>query len=252
MAAHLEPEILLVDEVLSVGDVQFQRKCLGKMEDVAQQGRTILFVSHNISAIENLCTKAVLLKKGHVAMVGETERVIEHYMEDAQTIARQVPLRERTDRQGNRRVRLVDFFATDPAGIRQKILRPGSDYCFNMVCEFAPGLLELPNVVAAILLTDHRNENVWHVRSSFTNENMRLKGPQTTIQCTIRDFNLAEGLYHTTLFLSYNDSEVLDLITHATEVMVEGGDYFGTGSKGMPTHCRILTRAAWREIPCVS
>jgi len=252
VAAHLEPEILLVDEVLSVGDVQFQRKCLGKMEDVAQQGRTILFVSHNISAIENLCTKAVLLKKGHVAMVGETERVIEHYMEDAQTIARQVPLRDRTDRQGNRRVRLVDFFATDPAGVRQKILRPGGDYCFNMVCEFAPGLLELTNVVAAIMLSDHRNENVWHVRTNFTNENLRLRGPQATIQCTVRDFNVAEGLYHTTLFLSYNDSEVLDLISHATEVLVEGGDYFGTGSKGMPTHCRILTRAAWREIPCVS
>jgi len=252
VAAHLEPEILLVDEVLAVGDAAFQKKCMGKMSEVAKTGRTILFVSHNMSAIENLCSSVVLLKSGCVAMVDETERVIEHYVDEAQSITREVALCDRTDRKGNQRVRVVECFITDLTGARQNALRSGGDYRFNMVCEFAPGLQELPNIVAAIMLTDHRNESVLHVRTSFTNDNLRLSGPRATIQCTVRDFNLAEGFYHTTLFLSYGESEVLDFINEATEVMVVGGDYFGTGSKGMPTHCRILTRASWQGIPCVS
>src|SRR2546426_9141127 len=64
VAAHLEPEILVVDEVLAVGDVEFQKKCLGKMQDVAGHGRTVLFVSHNVAAIENLCTRAIRLEAG--------------------------------------------------------------------------------------------------------------------------------------------------------------------------------------------
>ena len=80
VAAHLEPEILIVDEVLAVGDAEFQKKCIGKMESITSEGRTILFVSHNMSAIKNLCTRAVLLKEGKVASIGSTEKVIDDYM----------------------------------------------------------------------------------------------------------------------------------------------------------------------------
>src|SRR5213075_1253153 len=66
VAAHLEPEILLVDEVLAVGDAEFQRKCLGRMSDVAREGRTILFVSHNMNAIQRLCSRCLLLEHGHL------------------------------------------------------------------------------------------------------------------------------------------------------------------------------------------
>ena len=80
VAAHLEPEILLVDEVLAVGDVAFQKKCLGKMGDVAKQGRTVLFVSHNMSAIQQLCQRCVLLDKGVVSMDGDTRSVVSSYL----------------------------------------------------------------------------------------------------------------------------------------------------------------------------
>ena len=80
VAAHLEPEILLVDEVLAVGDAQFQKKCLGKMADVAQAGRTVLFVSHNMGAIHHLCPRSILLEQGRIAMVGATAEVIRHYL----------------------------------------------------------------------------------------------------------------------------------------------------------------------------
>jgi len=80
VAAHLEPEILLVDEVLAVGDAAFQKKCLGKMGEVAQEGRTVLFVSHNMGAISNLCRSALCLEDGRLADIGETESVIAGYV----------------------------------------------------------------------------------------------------------------------------------------------------------------------------
>jgi lipopolysaccharide transport system ATP-binding protein len=80
VAAHLEPEILIVDEVLAVGDAEFQRKCLGKMGDVAQEGRTILFVSHNMSAILRLTERCLVLDRGHIAMQGPTAEAVDFYM----------------------------------------------------------------------------------------------------------------------------------------------------------------------------
>ena len=80
VAAHLDPEILLVDEVLAVGDVQFQKKCLGKMKDVSKGGRTVLFVSHNMSAIRNLCKRTILLENGKILLDSETKEVIPYYL----------------------------------------------------------------------------------------------------------------------------------------------------------------------------
>ena len=80
VAAHLEPEILIVDEVLAVGDVEFQKKCIGKMKDVAGAGRTVLFVSHNMEAVKNLCSRALLLEHGSIVSEGSPTQVIETYL----------------------------------------------------------------------------------------------------------------------------------------------------------------------------
>jgi ABC-type polysaccharide/polyol phosphate transport system ATPase subunit len=80
IAAHLEPEILIVDEVLAVGDAQFQKKCLGKMKDVSERGRTVLYVSHNMKTVEALCDRTVLLEQGRIAKVGPTSEVTQYYL----------------------------------------------------------------------------------------------------------------------------------------------------------------------------
>jgi lipopolysaccharide transport system ATP-binding protein len=82
VAAHLEPEILIVDEVLAVGDAQFQKKCLGKMEDVGKEGRTILFVSHNMGAVRSLCHRGIVLDGGMIRFIGDAERAIAEYSSD--------------------------------------------------------------------------------------------------------------------------------------------------------------------------
>ncbi len=86
VAAHLEPEILVVDEVLAVGDSAFQRKCLGKMGDVARGGRTVFFVSHNMPAVQMLCTSAILLAGGHLSAAGETDAIVNRYLADGKEI----------------------------------------------------------------------------------------------------------------------------------------------------------------------
>ncbi len=86
VAAHLEPEILVVDEVLAVGDYQFQQKCLGKMGDISHGGRTVLFVSHQLSMIKALCRKCILLDQGRLIMFGDTDEVIEEYLNQKQTL----------------------------------------------------------------------------------------------------------------------------------------------------------------------
>ena len=106
VAAHLEPEVLIVDEVLAVGDAEFQKKCLGKMEDVAKSGRTVLFVSHNMAAIESLCTRGIVLKSGVVQFEGTQSEAIARYAELTH-VSTDNDLLTRSDRMGNGDVRVT-------------------------------------------------------------------------------------------------------------------------------------------------
>jgi len=107
VAAHLEPEILVVDEVLAVGDARFQKKCLGKMDEVAQAGRTILFVSHNLTAISRLCRRAIWIDGGRISRAGDSDEVIKAYLSEETS---QVPERQWAfpgDAPGDDRIRLI-------------------------------------------------------------------------------------------------------------------------------------------------
>jgi lipopolysaccharide transport system ATP-binding protein len=106
VAAHLEPEILLVDEVLAVGDMDFQRKCLGKMDDVAQAGRTVVFVSHNMGLLQTLCERGIFLQKGAVFTDGTITEAVDAYLQTLEQ-AKTQDLSTRTDRKGQGKVRLV-------------------------------------------------------------------------------------------------------------------------------------------------
>ena len=106
VAAHLEPDILVVDEVLAVGDVEFQKKCFGKMEDVAREGRTVLLVSHNMPSIINLCQRAILLNAGKVVTDGPAAKVVEHYLSTARSVGGEVVWPDPARAPGNDIVRL--------------------------------------------------------------------------------------------------------------------------------------------------
>lgn len=116
VAAHLEPEILVVDEVLAVGDAAFQKKCLGKMGDVAREGRTVLFVSHNMGAVRNLCQNGVVLKNGEVVFSGETHSAVDFYMQgDADKASGRIVITDRDRAPGASRE--VEFVAVEMPGV---------------------------------------------------------------------------------------------------------------------------------------
>ena len=113
VAAHLEPEILIVDEVLAVGDIAFQRKCLGKMENVAQEGRTVLFVSHNMAAIQALCSRGILFDRGAIADQGDVQEVVLRYLRSLEVDA-DSSLAGRARRAGAGKVRLTEIQVLSP------------------------------------------------------------------------------------------------------------------------------------------
>ncbi|MGZ0169345.1 MAG: ABC transporter ATP-binding protein [Planctomycetales bacterium] len=121
VAAHLEPEILVIDEVLAVGDMAFQRKCLGKMSDVASGGRTILFVSHNMNAVERLCTRAVVLENGNVSFDGSTQDAIAAYASNSRSYSNELPPAETREGNGAARVTSIKCPAAVASGLSFEI-----------------------------------------------------------------------------------------------------------------------------------
>ena len=107
VAAHLEPEILLVDEVLAVGDAEFQAKCLGKMDEVSKGGRTVLFISHNMAAVKSLCSRCARIQNGALTDIGNTEIVVDRYLADIMQLTHHKEVAERQDRTGNGAVRIT-------------------------------------------------------------------------------------------------------------------------------------------------
>jgi len=116
VAAHLEPDILIVDEVLAVGDAAFQRKCLGKMDEAAHEGRTVLFVSHNMQAMKALCDRAIYLDDGRVKLIDDARIVVNRYLEDVSTLTAERVWDDPATRPGDRHVQLVAVRVLDKNG----------------------------------------------------------------------------------------------------------------------------------------
>lgn len=244
VAAHLEPEILIVDEVLAVGDAQFQKKCLGKMEDVGKQGRTVLFVSHQMSAIESLCTRGILLESGKLCLDGTSVQAVGVYLEKAYSIGQVMPLWQRTDRSGSGRVRASSFRILNGEGIQESSLKSGEDYYFEIGYSNNTGI-SLKDVIVSLDIFDEKGVRVLLLRSNFTQSNITVNSDKGCIYCEMNNLLLANGLYRFSIFLSHADTEILDYIEDAASVTVDGGDFFGTGSSGLPSHCKILSKAGW-------
>lgn len=140
VAAHLEPEILLVDEVLAVGDVAFQRKCLGKMDDVAKAGRTVVFVSHNMGLLQQLCERGIFLQQGAIHTDGTITEAVDAYLQTLEQVKSQ-DLSKRTDRKGVGQARLVNAEVTANGNGPSSILKTGHPARFVFgVNAFVPGI----------------------------------------------------------------------------------------------------------------
>lgn len=131
VAAHLEPEVLIIDEVLAVGDAEFQKKCLGKMQSVSQVGRTVLFVSHNMQAVQSLCNKGLFLENGRVKATGTTEEVINQYLSVYRTGGSKLSWDDLESAPGNANIRLAKAYVFCPDRVDDELLYVDDDLIFE-------------------------------------------------------------------------------------------------------------------------
>jgi len=217
VAAHLEPDILVVDEVLAVGDAEFQKKCLGKMNDATQQnGRTIIFVSHNLQAIGNLCSKAMWLKNGSIVANGYVKEVATRYLQTLQTKSWSKKFDNLNEAPGNDRIRisgveLIPQFADEDAvfDIRTPIVVKFSFK--NMV----PATL----LSTSLLLFTSSGECIFDIPSNNININDEL----IYGECLIPGNFLNDGAYYFTLYFAENKSQ--ELFTYHECLTFEIADY---------------------------
>jgi len=147
VAAHLEPEVLFVDEVLAVGDYKFQRKCLEKMGQVSQEGRTVLFVSHNMASVARLCSRSILLEKGRLVMEGSTPDVIEKYIGLRETIGAEVTWENPLEAPGDSVVRLKSVRILSEHSVPSSKLDISKDFFIELAYQnFIEGAKLLPRI----------------------------------------------------------------------------------------------------------
>jgi len=226
VAAHLDPEILIVDEVLAVGDAEFQKKCLGKMGDVAHKGRTVLFVSHNMVAIQQLCQRALLLYKGKLNFSGPTGEVVSKYIQSV-SIDKTSDLSERKDRQGNQLIKFTSVTMHDAKGNLITQVLSGQDISFRFHYESET---EKTNNKMLVAFNVKNNQgylitNINSVDSGQSKLNIFRRG---YFECRWPKFNLRSGSYECTLFCSVQ-GEIVDWIESAFVINVDDGDYYKTG-----------------------
>ena len=248
VAAHLEPEILIVDEVLAVGDAEFQKKCLGKMGSVAREGRTVIFVSHNMAAVSNLCRRGLVLEQGRVAYAGTQAEAVARYLTSCRTPER--TLRDRTDRAGSGEVRVVAVEVRDPAGRALDVAASGQDVDICLRYEASPGF-HSPKVIAGLCVKTQFDAPVFLQHNRLTRDDWGALPPRGAFVCRVPRLPLPPAAYRITYSLML-DGEYLDAMEDACELTVTDGDFFGSGEVPPATHGCCLVDASWRLEPDAS
>ncbi|MEO6454498.1 MAG: ABC transporter ATP-binding protein [Ginsengibacter sp.] len=227
VAAHLEPEILIVDEVLAVGDAEFQKKALGKMKDVStNEGRTVLFVSHNMAAIQNLCTRAMMLESGKLLFSGQVNDTITYYLKSA--VQREhTALLERKDRIGNGAILFTGFELKNSLNEGVNFFQTGGDFMMNIL--FNNNVEVIKELKIALGINNYLGDRILHLSNEMTNHVFRnITGKQGIIKITLPKLPLKHGRYAITLF-STVDGNIADWIQDAFYIDVEHGDFYKNG-----------------------
>jgi lipopolysaccharide transport system ATP-binding protein len=246
VAAHLEPEILLIDEVLAVGDVSFQKKCLGKMGEVAKTGRTILFVSHNIAAIENLCEKCLLLQNGAVVQQGPTKPVIAHYLRKVlEPVSEAGGLAETTARSGSGVVMFTGFHLEDVHGHRLPAVQSGSDVVLAFQVHNRAGR-PLRCVDVGFTVHDSTGSQLLSILySSYQNREFELSQARGCVRCHIAKLPLAAGRYRIGARLTAGKAEADSPKDSVGWLDVVEGDFYESGRRGFGARAPLLLKGEW-------
>ncbi len=247
VAAHLRPEILLVDEVLAVGDNEFQKKCLGKMGDVAKEGRTVIFVSHNMGAIETLCRKGILLENGMIKEIGDVHSVVANYS--------QLNLKQEEDpflncsRSGNGKIRITGFHLEDADG--NMVTHAVSGLPVVFVIRYKSNGEPCKSVSVGISVHQSNDANIFMYYSNFSDVLFSDLPETGEFRCLIPECNLAPGNFLVRFRIIDHGIEV-DWPKVAVPISVHMGDFYRTGTfdgRLLEFNPPILVRGEWSTRP---
>ncbi len=244
VAAHLDAELLMIDEVLAVGDASFQAKCLGKIGEVAGSGRTVLFVSHNAATVESLCKRGIVLRSGRVAFDGTQSEALRFYAEQNSVIG--VSMRERADRVGSGEIRVVEVEFRNRSGRVVQTVNSGDDLSVWLHFE-NPHEVQFPQLNARINVHTQLGVPVFTQSNQLVGKGFGKLPARGAFVCKIPRLPVPASTYRVTFQIStsYRQAEMIDSVEDATELTVETGDFFGTGMVPALPSGTSLVPAQW-------
>lgn len=235
VAAHLEPEILLIDEVLAVGDAEFQKKCMGKMEEVSKEhGRTILFVSHQLNAVMKLCSKAIWLEKGAIAFSGTVDETIENYNQS---------LQQQTSQSNYRNEKPGDQSYFLSAEMLTPIIETGENVIVR-ICTSEN--YRNRTMVININIYNEMGEFISHILNeddAFSTENVK----KNNLLVTLKKVNLSPGRYSLSFWAGLDMMHGLDKMENALTFEIKEQQIFTKRVAPFPRHAKTIIQSVWQE-----
>jgi lipopolysaccharide transport system ATP-binding protein len=192
VAAHLDPDILIVDEVLAVGDARFQKKSLGRMKEAAKDGRTVIFVSHNLESVSSLCNKGVYLRDGKVVDIGKTEDVISSYM---RSVEGNLPDNDFSRRNGPGGLSLKKVWLTNVQNRVVTSITSGTPITINLNVKVDERYQKSSHIAVGIGIDDVRGRRITTLYTPWTGDEISAKGPNLKVQCKVPYLPFAAGTY---------------------------------------------------------
>jgi lipopolysaccharide transport system ATP-binding protein len=243
VAAHVEPEILVVDEVLAVGDAAFQKKCLGKMKDVSSHGRTILFVSHNLAALSSICASGILLERGRLVLSARMNEVLAAYVGSLEDGRRGTSMGLRSDRVGNGKVRISDMRIVSAEQAGPELTEAAGDLVIEL--EYVTsGSEPCRNVSVAVGVHGPLDEPLFHLSTTTCAQDFECIPRRGVFVCRVPNSPLASGRYPVNVFVSVK-GEIADWIQNAGAIDATPRDPFGTGRVPPADQGHLYVRHDW-------
>lgn len=242
VAAHLKPEILIVDEVLAVGDIAFQQKCLGKMDDVAKEGRTVLFVSHSMNSIHALCKRVLLIDEGRLIKDGPCEDVVDTYQklacwEEDESVA----LIDRTDRGGTGEAIVTDVVFRDTDLHPIEVLKTGKAFYVDLHYRSDKAL---EDVQPGVGFDNRISQRVVTFFGQFTGQTFKISPGDGVLRCYVEGLPIRPDQYHVAVFLG-NPYGAFDVVHNAVTITVEETGFYPTGSIPELDQGHLMVKHEW-------
>lgn len=231
VAAHLDSEILLIDEVLAVGDAEFQKKCIGKMDEVSKgEGKTILFVSHDLNAITRICKKSILLNNGGINKSGTSNKIISDYLNLIDLTNHTID--ETVKRTGNGKLKFTKIEIINKSDQVNNIIKSGDNVVIKV--HFISTIFDYSQLLFAVGIDNIYGQRISVLSNEMINKKLKINSIENYFMLEIFDLPLANGSYILSVYCSLND-QIIDWVKNVCPFNVLIGDFYNTGID-LPKH----------------